>query len=77
VPSEPGPAALRVDDSRGRAVVLTTVPGSGVSLVDCTIVNIALPTIGRGLGADLAGLQWVVSAFALTLAALILLGGSG
>jgi EmrB/QacA subfamily drug resistance transporter len=76
VPSEPGPAALRVDDSRGRAVVLATVLGSGVALLDSTIVNVALPTIGRDLGADMAGLQWVVSAYSLTLAALILLGGS-
>jgi EmrB/QacA subfamily drug resistance transporter len=76
VASEPEGAALRVSDSRGRVVVLTTVLGSGVAVLDSTIVNVALPTIGRDLGADLAGLQWVVSAYALTLAALILLGGS-
>jgi EmrB/QacA subfamily drug resistance transporter len=35
-----------------------------------------LPTVGRDLSADLAGVQWVISAYALTLAALILLGGS-
>jgi len=45
-------------------------------MLDGTIVNVALPTIGRELGADLAGLQWVISGYALTLAALILLGGS-
>ena len=72
----PGSTTLRVGDPRGRVVVLTTVLGSGVALLDSTIVNVALPTIGRGLGADLAGLQWVISAYALTLAALILLGGS-
>jgi len=67
---------LRVNDSRGRVVVLTTVLGSGVALLDSTIVNVALPTIGRDLGADLVGVQWVISGYALTLAALILLGGS-
>ena len=67
---------LRVNDPRGRLVVLTTVLGSGVALLDSTIVNVALPTIGRDLGADLTGVQWVISAYALTLAALILLGGS-
>jgi len=67
---------LRVGDSRGRVVLLTTVLGSAVAVLDSTIVNVALPTIGRDLGANLAGLQWVVSAYALTLAALILLGGS-
>ena len=75
-PAIPGPAALRVSDPRGRIVVLTTVLGSSVALLDSTIVNVALPTIGRDLGADLAGLQWVISGYALTLAALILLGGS-
>ena len=75
-PAIPGPAALRANDPRGRVVLLTTVLGSGVALLDSTIVNVALPTIGRDLGADLAGLQWVISAYALTLAALILLGGS-
>jgi EmrB/QacA subfamily drug resistance transporter len=67
---------LRVNDPRGRLVVLTTVLGSSVALLDSTIVNVALPTIGRDLGADLAGLQWVISGYALTLASLILLGGS-
>jgi EmrB/QacA subfamily drug resistance transporter len=45
-------------------------------MLDATVVNIALPSIGRDLGADLAGLQWTVNAYTLTLAALILLGGS-
>ncbi len=67
---------LRLASPRGRLVLATTVLGSGIALLDGTIVNVALPTIGRSLGADLAGLQWVVNAYALTLAALILLGGS-
>lgn len=75
-PAIPGPAELRVSETCGRLVLLTTVLGSGVALLDSTIVNVALPTIGRDLGADLAGVQWIISAYALTLAALILLGGS-
>ncbi|MDQ1538211.1 MAG: hypothetical protein QOE58_2604 [Actinomycetota bacterium] len=55
---------------------MTTVLGSGIALLDSTVVNVALPTIGRDLGADLVGVQWVISGYALTLAALILLGGS-
>ena len=58
---------MRVSDPRGRVVVLTTVLGSGVAVLDSTILNVALPTIGRDLGADLAGLQWVLSGYALTL----------
>jgi len=44
--------------------------------MDSTVVNIALPTLGRDLGADFAALQWTVNGYTLTLAALILLGGS-
>jgi EmrB/QacA subfamily drug resistance transporter len=45
-------------------------------LVDITIVNVAIPSIQRSLSASLTGLQWVVDAYALTLAALILTAGS-
>jgi EmrB/QacA subfamily drug resistance transporter len=45
-------------------------------LVDITIVNVALPSIQRGLHASLTGLQWVVDAYAITLAALILTAGA-
>jgi EmrB/QacA subfamily drug resistance transporter len=47
-----------------------------MAMLDSTIVNVALPRIGRDLGADLAGLQWTVNAYMLTLAGLILLGGA-
>jgi EmrB/QacA subfamily drug resistance transporter len=45
-------------------------------LLDITIVNVALPEIERALNADFADLQWVIDAYALTLAALLLTGGS-
>jgi MFS family permease len=45
-------------------------------LVDITIVNVALPSIQRRLLASLTGLQWVVDAYAITLAALILTAGA-
>src|SRR5690242_11549952 len=45
-------------------------------LVDITIVNVALPSVQRQLGASLTGLQWVVDAYAITLAALILTAGA-
>jgi EmrB/QacA subfamily drug resistance transporter len=67
---------LRLKSHSGRLALATTVLGSGIALLDGTVVNVALPTIGRDLDADLAGLQWVVNAYALTLAAFILLGGS-
>lgn len=62
--------------ARGRWVLLAAVLGSGIALLDATVVNVALPTLGRELDADLGDLQWTVNAYVLMLAALILLGGS-
>ncbi len=76
-PSSGAPAELlRYDEPRGRWVLLATVLGSGVAMLDATVVNVALPAIGRDLGSGLDGLQWTVNGYTLTLAAFILLGGS-
>lgn len=45
-------------------------------MLDGTVVNVALPTIGRDLDASLSSLQWVVNAYMLTLSALLLWGGA-
>ncbi|MFK4187809.1 MFS transporter [Streptomyces sparsogenes] len=68
--------SLRVSSAVGRRVLLTTVLGSAMALLDSTVVNVALPHIGLDLNADLAVLQWTVNAYMLTLAGLILLGGA-
>ena len=68
--------ALAVGEGRGRWVLAATVLGSGLAFVDATVVNVALPTIGASLDAGMSGLQWTINAYTLTLAALILLGGS-
>ena len=47
-----------------------------VIVVDNTIVNVALPTIGRELGASTSQLQWVVDAYTLVFAGLLLAAGS-
>jgi EmrB/QacA subfamily drug resistance transporter len=44
-------------------------------MLDNTVVNVALPSIERDLGADLSELQWIVTGYALTFAALMLVGG--
>jgi EmrB/QacA subfamily drug resistance transporter len=67
---------VAMGEARGRWVLAAAVLGSGIALLDATIVNVALPAIGRDLGADFAGLQWTVNGYTLTLAALILLGGA-
>jgi EmrB/QacA subfamily drug resistance transporter len=69
-------AGLRMASARGRWVLFATVLGSGIAFLDGTVVNVALPAIGRDLDASLAGLQWTVNGYTLSLAALILLGGS-
>ncbi|MGW1272884.1 MFS transporter [Streptomyces sp. NPDC002491] len=67
---------VRLASPRGRWILLTTVLGSSMAMLDSTVVNVALPRIGRDLDADLASLQWTVNAYMVTLAGLILLGGS-
>jgi EmrB/QacA subfamily drug resistance transporter len=67
---------VRFGEPAGRWVVLATVLGSGLAMLDATVVNVALGRIGQDLGADLGGLQWTLNGYTLTLAAFILLGGS-
>lgn len=49
---------------------------SGIVFLDGTVVNVALPAIDRSLDAGLAGLQWIVNGYALTLSTLLILGGA-
>ncbi|MFC4466174.1 MFS transporter [Streptomyces xiangluensis] len=69
-------SGVRIGTPTGRWILLTTVLGSSMALLDSTVVNVALPRIGRDLDADLAALQWTVNAYLVTLAGLILLGGA-
>ncbi|QFQ99117.1 MFS transporter [Streptomyces phaeolivaceus] len=69
-------ADIRLASPQGRWILLTTVLGSSMAMLDSTVVNVALPRIGLDLDADLASLQWIVNAYTLTLAGLILLGGA-
>jgi DHA2 family methylenomycin A resistance protein-like MFS transporter len=62
--------------SRRRLVLLATCIAQGMILLDVTIVNIALPSIQRELHESSGELEWVVSAYALSLATLIPLSGS-
>jgi EmrB/QacA subfamily drug resistance transporter len=60
----------------GKAIVAAAVLGSGMTLLDGTVVNVALRTIGEDLDASLAELQWITNGYLLSMSALILLGGS-
>ncbi len=73
---EQAPGGIRLAGPRGRWILAAAVLGSSMAMLDGTVVNVALPTIGKDLHTSLAGLQWTVTAYTLTLAGLILLGGS-
>ncbi len=60
----------------GRWVLAVAILGSGMAFLDGTVVNVAVPDIGRDLDASTASLQWILNGYLLTLASLILLGGS-
>lgn len=72
----PASDLVRYGQPAGRWVLFATVLGSGLAFIDATVVNIALPRIGDEFDAGAAALQWTVNGYTLSLAALILLGGS-
>ena len=65
-----------VSERRKRLVLITCILGTSVVMIDATVVNVALPAIRGDLGGGFAGQQWVVNAYLITLASLILVGGS-
>lgn len=69
-----GPIAFGT--ARGRWVLAATALGSGMAFLDGTVVNVALPSMGEDLHAEISGLQWIVNGYMLMLASLILLSGS-
>ena len=71
-----GYGSVRLASAAGRWVLAVAVLGEAMILLEATVVNVALPTIGRDLGAGVAGLQWTLNSYVLTLAALVLVGGS-
>lgn len=67
---------LRLRSASGRGLLVATVLGSGIAILDTTVVNVALPHLGADLHASMQDLQWTVNAYTLPLAALVLLGGA-
>jgi EmrB/QacA subfamily drug resistance transporter len=67
-------AATRARDPRTQ-VLVATILGSSMAGIDATVVNVALPRIGRDLSLGLAGREWVYLAYSLVLASLYLLAG--
>jgi EmrB/QacA subfamily drug resistance transporter len=71
-PVLPGPPP----SSEPRWSLLVAILGSSMAFVDGTVVNVALPVIQRSLGAGVDAAQWIVEAYALLLASLVLVGGA-
>lgn len=69
------PEATHCTRRQGRRVLTATILGSGMAFVDGTVVNIALPALQADLRATVSEIQWVVEAYALFLASLLLVGG--
>ena len=57
-------------------VLVTTILASSLAFVDGSVINVALPAIGRSFAADASALQWCINAYLLPLSALLLLGGA-
>jgi len=64
------------ETAQARGVLAATIVGAGLAMLDSTIVNVALPAIGADLTASVAGLQWILNGYLLSLAALVLVAGS-
>jgi EmrB/QacA subfamily drug resistance transporter len=67
---------MRLASGAGRWVLAVAVLGEAMVLLEATVVNVALPAIGRDLGAGVTGLQWTLNGYVLTLSALVLAAGS-
>jgi EmrB/QacA subfamily drug resistance transporter len=69
-------SGVSFESAPGRWILAVSVLGSGMAFLDGTVVNVALPDIGRDFHATTGSLQWILNGYLLTLASLILLGGS-
>jgi EmrB/QacA subfamily drug resistance transporter len=67
---------LALHTPKGRLALAATVAASAMASLDATVVNVAIPDIGRDLDAGVSALQWVLTGYLLSLASLILLGGA-
>ena len=62
--------------STGRWVLAATILGASMAYIDGTAINVALPALQKHLGATIVDVQWVIEAYSLFLASLILVGGA-
>src|SRR5213079_2524685 len=70
------PASAPCSKFAGRWVLVATTLASSMAFIDGTVVNVALPALQADLNASIIDVQWVIEAYSLLLAALLLVGGS-
>ncbi len=63
-------------EEQGVWVLVATILASSMAFIDSTVVNVALPALQNSFATSVVGVQWVVESYGLSLAALILVGGS-
>ena len=70
------PPQVRLRSAAGAALITATVLASAVGFLDASVVNVAVPAIGRDLRASVAALQWILTGYLVAVAALLLLSGA-
>ncbi|HEY3944612.1 MAG TPA: DHA2 family efflux MFS transporter permease subunit [Solirubrobacteraceae bacterium] len=71
-----GDALVGLRSATGAALIAATVLASAVGTLDANVIKVAVPAIGRGLHANVSALQWTLTGYLLTVAALLLLTGA-
>src|SRR5262249_5105710 len=72
----PQPSQAATPPQHPRLLLTTTILASSLAFIDGSVVNVALPALGRSLSAEATALPWVINAYLLPLSALLLLGGA-
>ena len=75
-PREPGPGSGRGSGGRSWVPLLAVCAGYFMVILDVTVINVAVPVIGRELSASLTGIQWITDGYTLVFAGLLLTGGA-
>ena len=70
------PQTKRVNMAHPRWTLVTCILASSLAFIDGSVVNVALPALGRSLRGEAADLQWTMNAYTLPLSALLLMGGA-
>src|SRR6266700_8155529 len=74
-PAQHDPAAAPAFDREIVLLAVTVILGTAMTVLDLTIVNVAIPTLGRELGTSIATIQWVLTGYMLAFASVIPLSG--